>query len=261
MILVGAIVMVLTCNPIGTIENPSELDGSSDGAVSDTNSEADVFEQPSCDSIECQSNSHCIISEGKPVCVCDEGYVALNGECVPEDTFDPCDNFQCPEHSRCIVKNNKAFCECDPGYKLEGDKCIPDDSSKKYPWANKWELEMFEELNKIRIQKCGEKGRLILHERLSLECRKHAKYMSKIRNITHNGSSQRCRNAGCRGCSENVGGVGTNGVEALYAYRMSPGHWGNIMYCGWVYVGLGIVKDVYGGSSLWHCQQFSRTCN
>jgi hypothetical protein len=67
------------------------------------------------------------------LCLCDDGYVFVDGWCV-EDAGDPCDPNPCPvdeNRSTCVPDGSGGHaCLCDDGYRLDpSDTCIPDTGS------------------------------------------------------------------------------------------------------------------------------------
>lgn len=83
-----------------------------------------------CRGIECNDHGECVVNNGEPVCICEEGYAGElceergegyyddGDECVENES---CDEESCSGHGTCDNSTGKIGCTCNEGY--AGDQC------------------------------------------------------------------------------------------------------------------------------------------
>lgn len=111
-----------------------------------------------CKPSPCGPNSICSISQGRPVCSCNPGFLGrppycnaecrINSECALDRA---CRNGQCSNPcagtcgnlARCRVVNHNPRCSCPEGY--DGDAnvgCIPEESKGELEWCFGWQVKL-----------------------------------------------------------------------------------------------------------------------
>lgn len=129
----------------------------------------EAIDRPCLDAV-CKEFAQCSDVDGK--CHCNEGYLAVNGECTPDHLCadgakqckdnsvcragrcyckvgfmvrdnacveDPCAGITCVDHASC--NSDRGVCECDPGFQAFGAECVTSDclgvSCKQFSFCQK----------------------------------------------------------------------------------------------------------------------------
>ncbi len=80
----------------------------------------------SCELSSCGSWGECVIVEGSPVCLCDEGWHPESLTCVKDE--DSCAGVTCSGQGICASGSDGAVCLCNSGYHREGPvDCVKDE--------------------------------------------------------------------------------------------------------------------------------------
>ena len=68
----------------------------------------------------CGSNTVCINMEGSFECICMEGFVEIDGQCVLQQQMQ-CDI--CHENAFCVIVEGSTMCQCEEGFSGDGFTC------------------------------------------------------------------------------------------------------------------------------------------
>jgi hypothetical protein len=78
-----------------------------------------------CLEIPCSNRGGCISTNNEPQCICEQGYWAVDLECLP-DPPESCDGQQCSGQGECVEVDGKpARCICNVGWTPFGLSCVP----------------------------------------------------------------------------------------------------------------------------------------
>lgn len=89
-----------------------------------------------CQGIACSDHGTCYPTNNSSGCICDEGYHAVNLECL--STENPCESITCSNHGTCLPNNGFPYCKCDDFYHPEQWNCISD-VNQCTTSCNEWE--------------------------------------------------------------------------------------------------------------------------